>query len=33
VVTTSLFHGENEGSSPSGGVPRLKTIGVVFSIK
>ncbi|GAK74271.1 putative aldehyde:ferredoxin oxidoreductase ['Chrysanthemum coronarium' phytoplasma] len=24
VVTTSLFHGENEGSSPSGGIPRLK---------
>lgn len=27
VVTTSLFHGENEGSSPSGGVTTLKTIG------
>lgn len=35
VVTTSLFHGENEGSSPSGGVTTLKTIGVGvgFSIK
>lgn len=35
VVTTSLFHGENEGSSPSRGITTLKTIGVEvgFSIK